>query len=238
MKDNSGIKGLAGKTSQEMHTCMRYMLSFQNIHQLYLFFSPPPRYAHFIHTTGSVFPYWCFSSCSNSLHLQSPWRSKTVFSDIEHNVWDSPPAAGLQVCQQARVFYEGERRRKNRIAQLFPAPLFGCVCKWFGCNGTAQMEPKWHASDCTAVWRCVACFVHLTQKGKIKITAFNITSQRFDFMLQRCWYFICSSFLKYCMELNTNNASVVPPHTEEYQLAIPIQGYYRMWRSRFSSVKN
>lgn len=37
MMDNSGIKGLPWKMSLEMHTCMQIMLSFQNIHQLYLF---------------------------------------------------------------------------------------------------------------------------------------------------------------------------------------------------------
>lgn len=85
---------------------------------------------------------------------------------------------------------------------------------------------RWNPNDvshCAVVWRCMACFVHLTEKGKIKITAFNITSQHFAFVLQRCWYFICSLFLKYCMEINNNNAGVLPPHPEEYQLAIPIQ---------------
>ena len=37
MMDNSGIKGLAWTMSLEMHTCMQITLSFQNIHQLYLF---------------------------------------------------------------------------------------------------------------------------------------------------------------------------------------------------------
>lgn len=72
----------------------------------------------------------------------------------------------------------------------------------------------------------MALFVHLTQKGKIKITAFNITSQHFD--SKHSSYFMYGSFLKYCMELNSNSGSVLPPHTEEYQLAIPIQTYYRM----------
>lgn len=141
----------------------------------------------YIHTTGSIFPYWCFSSCSNSLHLQSPWRSERVFPDTEHNVWDSSPALRLQVCQQARVFYETKTRRKNRIAELCSSSCpWLCIELGWDVTELLKWSPNEACKMCNIAQLCsrTACFVYPAAKGKIKTTAFSTTSHHCDFARQ------------------------------------------------------
>lgn len=141
-----------------------------------------------MHTTGSILPYWCLSSCSNSLHLQSPWRSKTVFPGIEHTVWDSSPAAGLQVRQQARVFYESKTRRKSRIAQPFSAPPSGCAHNWVGMwlNSSAGTQMK--RARCVKEHSCVklhGLFCLPCSKRENKDDCLQHHFSQSDFALQR-----------------------------------------------------